>query len=295
LQSFNFRKRLILVVIDEIHLMKDWNSWRFDYERLNELRTILSRIVFLFAISAILKNQLTAQLVDTLRFNVDVKVIKKFVNRKNLFFSIQQIHHFSLFNFEDLRFLIFVFDVNTSLIKIIMYEDFINNLVQMKEALIQFYIKIETTSNQINQTIRCYNAKMFEIKKFEIYENFMQKNSAIRIFCVIDVMKLNMNILDVNIIIQWKKSFNMRTLMQRADRVVRKFDRLDEFIWFHFVWCKEEKVVMSARDSKLNQLRQVMNMNDKFDSKFELNEEKREKQKKNNNLIKKFKWNSALL
>jgi superfamily II DNA/RNA helicase len=108
----------------------------------------------------------------------------------------------------------------------------------------------------------------------------MQKNSAIRILCVTDVTKLNMNILDVNIIIQWKKSSNMRALMQRADRVVRKFDRLDEFIWFHLVWCKKERAVMSIRDSKLNQFRQVMNMNDKSDSKFELDEEKKEKQKK---------------
>ncbi len=155
-----------------------------------------------FAISAILRNQLTAQLVDTLKFNVDVKIIKKFVDREDLFFAIQQIHHFSLFNFEDLRFLIFVSDVNTFLIKIIVYEDFINNLVQMKETLILFYIKVEATSNQVNQAIRCYNEKMFETKKLKIYENFMQKNSAIRILCVIDVMRLSMNILDVNIIIQ---------------------------------------------------------------------------------------------
>jgi superfamily II DNA helicase RecQ len=255
LQSFNFRERLIFVAIDEIHLVKNRNNWRLDYERLDEMRNILSRIVFFFATSAILRDQLTAQLVDILRFNIDVKIIKKFVDRKDLFFSIQQTHHFSFFNFEDLRFSIFVFDVNTSLIKIIVYEDFINNLVQMKEALILFYIKVEATSNQVNQAIRDFNEKMFETKIFKIYENFMQKNSAIRIFCVIDVMKLNMNILDVNIIIQWKKSFNMQTLMQRVDRVVRKSDCLDEFIWFHLVWCKEEKAVMSTRDSEFNQLR----------------------------------------
>jgi hypothetical protein len=45
---------------------------------------------------------------------------------------------------------------------------------------------------------------------------------------------------------------------------------------------------MSARDSKLNQLRQVMNMNNKSDSKFELNEEKRKKQKKRQQLDKRI-------
>jgi hypothetical protein len=113
---------------------------------------------------------------------------------------------------------------------------------------------------------------MFEIEKLKIYENFMQKDFIIRILCVTDVMKLDMNILDVNTIIQWKKSFNMRALMQRADRVAKEFDRFDEFIWFYFVWCKEERVAMSTRDSEFNQLRQIMNIDDKSDSKFEVNE-----------------------
>jgi hypothetical protein len=62
----------------------------------------------------------------------------------------QQIHHISLISFENLRFLIFVFNVNISLIKIIVYENFINNLVQMKETLIRFYTKIETSLSKIN-------------------------------------------------------------------------------------------------------------------------------------------------
>ncbi len=45
---------------------------------------------------------------------------------------------------------------------------------------------------------------------------------------------------------------------------------------------------MSIRDSKFSQFRQVMNMNDKSDSKFELNEEKREKQKKRQQLDRKI-------
>jgi superfamily II DNA helicase RecQ len=129
LQNSFFRERLVLVAIDEIHLMKNWSDWRFDYERFDELRNMLFRSMFFFAISTILKNQLTAQFVNNLKFNVDVMITKKSLNRENLFFSMQQIHHTSLINFENLRFLMFVFDVNTSLIKIIVYEDFINNLV----------------------------------------------------------------------------------------------------------------------------------------------------------------------
>ncbi len=68
--------------------------------------------------------------------------------------------------------------------------------------------------------------------------------------------------------------------MQRIDHVAKKLNCLDEFIWFHLVWCKEERVATLIRDLKFNQLRQIMNINDKFDSKIELNEQKKEKQKK---------------
>jgi hypothetical protein len=43
---------------------------------------------------------------------------------------------------------------------------------------------------------------MFKTKKFKIYENFMKEDFIIRIFCVTNVMKLDMNIFNVNIIIQ---------------------------------------------------------------------------------------------
>jgi hypothetical protein len=93
---------------------------------------------------------------------------------------------------------------------------------------------------------------MFETKKFKIYENFMKEDFIIRILCVTNVMKLDMNILDVNIIIQWKKSFNMRALMQRVDRVAKKLNRFDEFIWFYLVWSKEKRVATSTWDSKFS-------------------------------------------
>jgi superfamily II DNA helicase RecQ len=48
LQSSIFRERLALVAIDETHLVKNWSNWRFDYERLDELRSMLFRIIFFF-------------------------------------------------------------------------------------------------------------------------------------------------------------------------------------------------------------------------------------------------------
>jgi hypothetical protein len=50
---------------------------------------------------------------------------------------------------------------------------------------------------------------------------------------------------------------------------------------------QKKKVAMSIRDSEFSQLRQIMNIDDKSDSKFEVNEQKRKKQKKRQQFDKK--------
>ena len=37
LQHPNVQQRLVLVAIDEVHLVEDWGSWRKDYYKLGEL------------------------------------------------------------------------------------------------------------------------------------------------------------------------------------------------------------------------------------------------------------------
>ncbi len=54
-----------------------------------------------------------------------------------------------------------------------------------------------------------------------------------------------------------------------------------------FRMMQKKKVAMSIRDSEFSQLRQIMNIDDKSDSKFEVNEQKRKKQKKRQQFDKK--------
>jgi hypothetical protein len=127
LQDFEFCDRICLVVIDETHLMKNWFNWRSKYDRFCELRSILSRIIFLFVTSIIFEDELIAKLIKKLRFNENVKIIHESMNRKKIFFNDQNIHVAFIVNFEDLRFLIA--NVNQSLKKIILYEERIQTTV----------------------------------------------------------------------------------------------------------------------------------------------------------------------
>jgi hypothetical protein len=129
-----------------------------------------------------------------------VKLIHESMNRKKIFFNVQSIHVAFIVNFEDLRFLIA--NVNQSLKKIILYEERIQTLIDIKQTLIKFHVKIRNNVDQVKKKIKCYNEKMSNFEKIKIYEDFSQLDFVIRILCVIDVLKLKMNIIDVNLIIQ---------------------------------------------------------------------------------------------
>ncbi len=129
-----------------------------------------------------------------------MKLIHESMNRKKIFFNVQSIHVAFIVNFEDLRFLIA--NVNQSLKKIILYEERIQTLIDIKQTLIKFHVKIRNNVDQVKKKIKCYNEKMSNFEKIKIYEDFSQLDFVIRILCVIDVLKLKMNIIDVNLIIQ---------------------------------------------------------------------------------------------
>ncbi len=160
----------------------------------------MSRIIFLFVTLITLEDELIAKLIKKLRFNENVKLIHESMNREKIFFNVQSIHVAFIVNFEDLRFLIA--NVNQSLKKIILYEERIQTLIDVRQTLIKFHVKTRKNVDQVEKEIKCYNEKMSNFKKIKIYEDFSQLDFVIRILCVIDVLRLKMNIVDVNLIIQ---------------------------------------------------------------------------------------------
>ncbi len=207
--------------------------------------------------------------------------IKKRYSSTFKVFTLFLYHVVFIVNFENLRFLIA--NVNQSLKKIILYEEKIQTFIDVKQTLIKLHVKIRNNVDQIEKEIRCYNEKMSNFEKIKIYKDFSQLDFVIRILCVIDVLRLRMNIIDVNLIIQWKESFNLRAFMQRIDRATKDSDRIEEFIWFHSIWCKKEKSIRFNLVAESSQFRNVTNANElknKFSSKTKMNDEKRKTQVK---------------
>jgi superfamily II DNA helicase RecQ len=163
LQTFDFCDRICLVVIDEIHLMKNWFNERIKYDRFYELRNILFRIIFLFIISIILEDELIAKLIKKLKFNENVKFIHESMNRKKNI--LQRSEYSRCFHRQFRRFSLFDRECQSIIEKIILYEEKIQTFIDVKQTLIKFYVKIRNNVDQIEKKIKCYNKKRVRIKR----------------------------------------------------------------------------------------------------------------------------------
>ena len=204
-------------------------------------------------------DKLARELIVNLRLNANVNVLKESINWEDLFFNVQSLHVSSSTSFEDLRFL----TANiSSLPKVIIYGDSIALLIRIRESLTRFYREAGGDYTRACRMIRCYNSKISEKEKTSIYENFREVGSDISILCATDAMGLGMNIIDIDIVIQWKQPPSIRALMQQAGRTARGTGRVGEFIWFHPVWCKGERAPPPTRCPGGSRLREVMGIND---------------------------------
>jgi hypothetical protein len=104
---------------------------------------------FFFVISITFEDELIAKFIKKLKFSENVKIIHESMNRKKIFFNVQNIHLVFIVNFEDLRFLIA--NVNQSLKKIILYEERIQTFIDVKQTLIKFHMKTRKNVDQIEK------------------------------------------------------------------------------------------------------------------------------------------------
>ena len=196
--------------------------------------------MFWFVVSTIMNSFIFKTMMKFLKFDDKLVFIKTFINRKNVFINVQKIQKIFVF-FENFRFLINT-NSNIKFIKrkIVVYDNTIVEFFKMIDVLRRFYKKTSKCDEEIaNQHIRLYHEKLFLSKKSILQTDFKRENFDIRIICFIEILNMNMNIFDIDIVIQWKKSSLMRELWQRAKKVARASNLSNEFLWFYFFWTKK--------------------------------------------------------
>ena len=101
-----FRDHLVLVVIDEIHVVSDWSQyWRSSYSRLALLRDLIDTPVPWLGCSTILDPVTLAEVRDLSGFDPSIRIQHISIDRPDITFAIQPIRY-PMNSFRDLEFVI---------------------------------------------------------------------------------------------------------------------------------------------------------------------------------------------
>ncbi|KAH6974080.1 P-loop containing nucleoside triphosphate hydrolase protein, partial [Ilyonectria destructans] len=101
-----FQDHLVLVAIDELHVVSEWGlRWRSSYSGLALLRDLISRSVPWLGCSATLDPVTLAEVRDLSGFDPSVRIQRTSIDRPNITFEIQAIQY-RMDGFRDLEFLV---------------------------------------------------------------------------------------------------------------------------------------------------------------------------------------------
>jgi hypothetical protein len=156
-------------------LIFQWFEWRKTYKRLEEFRNIVSRFIFFFVISTTLITFMINKLINSLKLN-NSKIIREFVDKKNIFINVHFIQKEIDFSNENLRWLIRL----DRIFKIIIYDEFIKRFLNMKRMLDKFYKKSYRTSMSSSFVVLMNSCQMR--KKTKYTKNSSSQNRISKFF-----------------------------------------------------------------------------------------------------------------
>ena len=101
----NFRERLVLIGIDELHVAAEWKSWRPEYSKLAVLRARVGRHIPVFGTSATLAPSTLAAVKESVGFSDTTYTVKTTINRPEIYLEVRKLQH-TITSLEDLRILL---------------------------------------------------------------------------------------------------------------------------------------------------------------------------------------------
>ena len=95
-----FKIHVALVVIDELHLVKNWKHSRKEYALLYKIRSIIESVPFV-GLTATCDEQTLVEIKEIIRFRLDTAIIRTEVDRPEITITIKKIAQGKFSNFES--------------------------------------------------------------------------------------------------------------------------------------------------------------------------------------------------
>lgn len=232
-----FKERLGLVVIDEAHLVSQWGrSFRTDYARLGQLRSLFGNHVPWFACSATLDAETLEKLKEGARFEDDVTIVRTSIDRPELVIRNGWIPIKSHQNASALRFL---FDEGGRMNaestpapqripkSIVFFDSKKQAYAAMQECRnwLQESDKHKYSKKQVMDTIKVFHRDTAKFDKEAIIAEFQRpaEDSSIRAIFATEALGLGVNLPDVRRVVLYglPKGEEPAIMWQRGGRASR--------------------------------------------------------------------------
>ncbi|KZT63806.1 hypothetical protein DAEQUDRAFT_770277 [Daedalea quercina L-15889] len=214
----SFTSRLLYIVFDEGHCVKEWSSFRTQYKHIGSLCYLIPETIPFYVASATLPSPLLLDVADILHLRPDhTTYILRSNDHPDVHLAVRKMQYAAA-SFKDLDWLI----PNS-------FKDFKDGDSPPKKFLIFFDSTKEAEKatkylqarlpEPLQDKIKWFHSIMSPEYRSEEYEAL--RNSDIWGLCVTDSFGMGLDLPDIQLIVQWKVPTSLNTIWQRFGRGAR--------------------------------------------------------------------------
>jgi hypothetical protein len=240
LERETFRQQRLYLIIDEVHVVDQWLTFRKDYGKLAHLRSRLPPSTRALGASATLDPATRAAVIEKGGFRYPV-LINITTDRPEIYIEFRK----SKSNIEDLHFLFpdeLTVEETKQLPKTLVYFDSKQELRAALAACRDWLAAAGLSYRDAEQTVGAYYASLREKTKKNIRDSFRKPDSPCRIMLATEAMGMGVEMEKIQIVVQYGSAKILRdvrmlkSLVQRMGRAARVPGEKGHFIWLVKPW-----------------------------------------------------------
>ena len=219
-----FKKWLDLIIIDETHLISEWdrNFWT-EYAWLEQLCFLFESFIFWFVCSATLNAEMLKKLKMRTDFKNDIIIIHILIDQLKLIIRIDWISKqfcwmtaflWFIFDEEDIKFC----SVSQQILKMMIFFDFKKKAYAVMKTCrkwLQEKDKNKYSQKQTMKMIKMFYYNKIKFDKETIITEFqkLNKNSSLHVIFVIKAFEMNVNLSDVQHVVLYEVSKEKKSII----------------------------------------------------------------------------------
>ena len=232
------KMHVALVVIDELHLAKNWKHFRKEYALLYKIRSIIESVPFV-GLTVTCDEQTLVEIKEIIRFRLDTAIIRMEVDRPEITITIKKIAQGKFSTFESLYFNLDQASIAgdprpVDIPKTLVFVETKAILLDCRQQIWKYLQNFHNfDQSMLRIVVKGYHSSLTDETRLNIYEDFRHSDSGTRIIVCTDAMTHGADVPDIKICVQYgifrEPTINM--VWQRLGRAARGPSMNANFIW----------------------------------------------------------------